>query len=351
MEEKRPLVRNIQKRLDSSIERARKKGQERLTIMVIPHGHDKIFSLQLNWLMITFLVGTVFLAIFLSGYGIYLTGVKDREIARLKGLYGVNFSSAVSLEENTNESLEVNQDLLDKLQEISDIIGIPESELEILPDPDSSRSMANRILYTEVLRRLDMGPGSNFLPPVYAIKTLQTIMHDQNPLLAALHENLGRGIGVYSGIPLGRALPPGTSYVDTSGFGGRVDPFGGSGGEFHNGFDSSGAEGTAVVATAAGVVTGIYNWDPGYGNAIIIQHGYGFYTLYGHLSRILINQGAVVKKGQLIGAMGSTGRATGSHLHYEVWLGNSNRVDPRRFICATDLSTQTCRQENNAFSF
>jgi murein DD-endopeptidase MepM/ murein hydrolase activator NlpD len=115
----------------------------------------------------------------------------------------------------------------------------------------------------------------------------------------------------------------------TSGFGVRSDPFRG-GSAMHAGVDISGPIGTAIYATADGMV-GRAQWANGYGNLIELVHGKGIQTRYGHLSAILVAPGARVTRGQLIGRMGSTGRSTGSHLHYEVRL-DGHAVNPMPFL-------------------
>ena len=102
-----------------------------------------------------------------------------------------------------------------------------------------------------------------------------------------------------------------------SGVGVRNNPFGGSSIEFHKGQDISAPSGTPVNATADGVVV-IARWVKGYGNGIYIDHGNGISTRYGHLSRIDVVEGQTVKRGEHLGLVGSTGRSTGPHLHYEV---------------------------------
>jgi murein DD-endopeptidase MepM/ murein hydrolase activator NlpD len=106
-----------------------------------------------------------------------------------------------------------------------------------------------------------------------------------------------------------------------SGVGTRKNPFGGSSYEFHKGQDISAPMGTPINATADGVVV-IARWVRGYGNGIYIDHGNGISTRYGHLSRIDVIEGQPVKKGQHLGLVGSTGRSTGPHLHYEVRINN-----------------------------
>jgi len=72
-------------------------------------------------------------------------------------------------------------------------------------------------------------------------------------------------------------------------------------------------------------------WAQGYGMCAVVDHGFGYSTLYGHMSEIVSKQGAQVKRGQMIGRMGSTGTSTGNHLHYEVWTGGLPR-DPMKFL-------------------
>lgn len=113
-------------------------------------------------------------------------------------------------------------------------------------------------------------------------------------------------------------------------FGFRRNPFGGRTYEFHAGMDIDGERGDQVVAPASGVVTEA-GWKGGYGQMIEIDHGNGLKTRYGHLSKIEISAGDVLTRGQLIGNVGSTGRSTGPHLHYELRL-NDRPINPRRFL-------------------
>ncbi len=117
----------------------------------------------------------------------------------------------------------------------------------------------------------------------------------------------------------------------TSGFGSRYDPFTGRLAR-HMGIDFSGPTGAPVYATQNGrVVTS--GWKGSYGNTIDIQHALGVSTRYGHLSRIMVSSGDIIKKGQLIGIQGSTGRSTGPHLHYEVRYYDKP-LNPTNFIKA-----------------
>lgn len=121
-------------------------------------------------------------------------------------------------------------------------------------------------------------------------------------------------------------------------FGFRRNPFGGRTYEFHAGMDIDGERGDIVVAPANGTVVKA-GWTGGYGNMIEVDHGSGLTTRYGHLSKIEAASGDTITRGQLIGYVGSTGRSTGPHLHYELRL-NDTPIDPRHFLPpeATDLT-------------
>ena len=120
----------------------------------------------------------------------------------------------------------------------------------------------------------------------------------------------------------------------TSGYGIRSDPFQGRAAR-HQGIDLAAPYGTPIYATADGVVTDAGYNNGGYGNLIKVDHGRGIETRYGHLAQMLVRDGQPVKRGQLIGRMGSTGRSTGSHLHYEVRI-EGRAVNPIPFMKSTD---------------
>lgn len=112
--------------------------------------------------------------------------------------------------------------------------------------------------------------------------------------------------------------PLSSKYLKTmaSGYGYRRDPVYGTT-KFHEGMDFSADVGTPVYATGDGVVK-TAGWESGYGNSIVIDHGYNYVTRFAHLSKILVKPGQTVKRGDLIGNVGNTGKSTGPHLHYEV---------------------------------
>jgi murein DD-endopeptidase MepM/ murein hydrolase activator NlpD len=112
----------------------------------------------------------------------------------------------------------------------------------------------------------------------------------------------------------------------------RTDPFSGEG-EFHKGVDISATTGTPVHVTADGIVVHA-EVESGYGKLIVVDHGGGFQTYYAHLSKFFVHTGQAVRRGETIGAVGSTGRVTAPHLHYEVRMGGAP-VNPTRYLKST----------------
>jgi murein DD-endopeptidase MepM/ murein hydrolase activator NlpD len=115
----------------------------------------------------------------------------------------------------------------------------------------------------------------------------------------------------------------------SSGMGPRTDPVNG-GSDYHNGLDIAGDKGQPVYATAAGVVTQA-GYSGAFGNLIVVDHGFGLETRYGHLSGFNVQKGSQVKRGEMIGRLGSTGRTTGNHLHYEV-MANGRLLNPLQLL-------------------
>lgn len=115
-----------------------------------------------------------------------------------------------------------------------------------------------------------------------------------------------------------------------SGFGMRIDPVYGTP-KMHKGLDFTAPQGTPIYATGNGVVSLAGVSDGGYGNHVVINHGYGYETLYGHMVRVKARRGQRVKRGEVIGWVGSTGKSTGPHCHYEVRI-NGHEVDPVYFF-------------------
>jgi len=155
--------------------------------------------------------------------------------------------------------------------------------------------------------------------------------------LQAKMSRLEKEMSSYEAVLRERGYTPSIWPVDgklESGFGGRSNPFGGGGYEFHSGQDIEAAWGASVVAGAKGQVSFV-GWQNGYGQLVVIDHGGGLTTRYGHLSHIDVTQGESVARGQFIGRVGSTGRSTGPHLHYEVRI-NEDPVNPLQYLLTSE---------------
>ena len=172
--------------------------------------------------------------------------------------------------------------------------------------------------------------GSSIEVPDFlaSLEELSSKIEDRSQQLSVLEEMLMTRNLQAEVIPAGRPITRGwlSSY-----YGMRTDPFNGRRAH-HSGIDFAGKMGSDVVTVAAGVVTYSARRS-GYGNLVEINHGKGYVTRYGHNSELLVEVGDTVKKGQVIAKMGSSGRSTGPHVHFEV-LVNGRAVNPKKYILA-----------------
>ena len=162
-----------------------------------------------------------------------------------------------------------------------------------------------------------------------------------DPRFRRLGASLARMEGLERGLDSIPQVRPASVEAISSGFGYRSDPFSG-GAAFHNGIDFKGPRGAPIFAAAKGVVS-FAGVRQGYGNCIEISHGNGLMTRYAHMSRMGSSVGEKVGAGEVIGAIGNTGRSTGPHLHFEVRI-NDRPVNPRPFLEAS----RNVRQENGS---
>jgi murein DD-endopeptidase MepM/ murein hydrolase activator NlpD len=154
-------------------------------------------------------------------------------------------------------------------------------------------------------------------------------------MLESRAARLEEELGAYESALRERARVPSIWPVEgesTDSFGVRGNPFGGGSSEFHPGQDIAAPRGTPVFAAAAGTVLQS-GWQNGYGQTVVIDHGNSLTTRYGHLSKIEVSAGQELKRGDELGQVGSTGRSTGPHLHYEVRIGDVP-VSPLHYLPA-----------------
>jgi murein DD-endopeptidase MepM/ murein hydrolase activator NlpD len=199
-------------------------------------------------------------------------------------------------------------------------------------DPAASRAMEKLPV---AVRSRAMGGGSgSSLPNVQAgaVGALDSTFNVLKDVLGAIENRLNLvRTGVERRQALAAATPsiwPVTGWLSSS-YGNRRDPFTGSD-DFHPGLDISATHGEPVQATADGTVSSASR-NGAYGNLVVLDHGFGIATRYGHLSRFAVMNGQAVKRGDVIGYVGSTGRSTSSHLHYEV-LVNGRLTNPLKLL-------------------
>jgi murein DD-endopeptidase MepM/ murein hydrolase activator NlpD len=189
----------------------------------------------------------------------------------------------------------------------------------------SLEMFANEVSIAYGIKQKLEGPagisGEGRLLPTYsdsvaAYRVLRSYHSVQNSFARRWHTNVQPSIWPVEGRLMG-------------GFGERTDPFSGEG-AMHTGVDISAPTGTPVRTTADGIVT-LAAWNSGYGQLVVVDHGGGLETYYAHLSRFTVVEGQEVRRGEQIGAVGSTGRVTAPHLHYEVRIGGAP-VNPHQFL-------------------
>ena len=199
---------------------------------------------------------------------------------------------------------------------------------------DIDANLSDTGLTSELILSHWNGDGSATGGPFIADGSLDAIFtgSDDDPLYL-LHDNRRKLDSVRSALMSFPTAKPVDNYYISSYFGRRKDPFRRVW-AMHHGLDMAGWPGSAINATADGVVTKAGTWGA-YGRMVEIDHGNGFKTRYGHMKRVRVKRGQQISRGQRVGDMGRTGRSTGTHLHYEIWFGGKPR-NPLPFLKAAE---------------
>ena len=200
---------------------------------------------------------------------------------------------------------------------------------EANPIPDSARAKAMEVA-KEIATVEGMGNNELFNSIFNSLNVLNNRIKAQKDSYNQIDELIKNKTQILSHTP---AIQP-VSNKDlnriASGFGYRIDPVYKTV-KMHAGLDFAAPQGTPIYATANGTISIAVNKGNGYGNHVIINHGYGYQTLYGHMVKVKANPGQKVSRGEVIGWVGSTGKSTGPHCHYEVHK-NGNKIDPVYFF-------------------
>lgn len=243
---------------------------------------------------------------------------------------------------------EVNRIYTDRYRDIDDRLKLLErrdnevyrSVFEATPIPDSAR--AKQIESKKELQLVAGMENSEMTEGIYnSLNTIYNRIANQEGSYKEIEKMIKNKEKLLASTPAIQPLSNRDLNRLSSGFGYRIDPVYKTV-KFHPGLDFSAPQGTPIYATAEGTVQTAGNLGNGYGNHIVIQHGYSYSTLYGHMSRIKAKRGQRVKRGEVIGYVGSTGKSTGSHLHYEVFKGRK-RLDPIYFFY-NDLTPEQYQQ-------
>jgi len=220
------------------------------------------------------------------------------------------------LSKKETEIRKLKEELKNKEEEIKRIAQEKETLVRKLKIIEEKIKKANKTLKRKGIR-IKLPQGGKFIPAEEGEKL--KLYAD------TLDKNIDKLLKVMADVPIGVPL-----YGKiTSRFGKRRDPLNGRR-AFHSGLDLKARYKQAVFATANGYVE-FAGWKPGYGKVVIIRHKYGYKTYYGHLSKIRVRKGKWVKAGTVIGYAGSTGRATGVHLHYEI-RRYGKLINPLKFL-------------------
>ncbi len=243
---------------------------------------------------------------------------------------------------------EVNKIYADRYRDIDDRLKLLErrdnevyrSVFEATPIPDSAR--AKQIESKKELQLVAGMENSEMTEGIYnTLNTIYNRITNQEGSYKEIEKMIKNKEKLLASTPAIQPLSNRDLNRLSSGFGYRIDPVYKTV-KFHPGLDFSAPQGTPIYATAEGTVQTAGNVGNGYGNHIVIQHGYSYSTLYGHMSRIKAKRGQRVKRGEVIGYVGSTGKSTGAHLHYEVFKGRK-RLDPIYFFY-NDLTPEQYQQ-------
>ncbi|MDL1957215.1 MAG: peptidoglycan DD-metalloendopeptidase family protein [Candidatus Desulfofervidus auxilii] len=277
---------------------------QEVTITIIPHRGNKLFEIKFSFLGL-WLVMFLFIFTYLATF---ILALKISDYFELKQELKKTQAGLLAWQKKYNQDVGCLKETLAQLRET-------EYKLRELLKLGSKE---------EIIKQAEI----ESLMPYSGAVDIDAIKHEIEKRLESLSE-LKKYLKTQKSIYLATPLSwPTLGYI-SSRFGWRIHPITGKK-DFHGGVDISAPAGTPVRSTANGVV--VYAGRTKFnGNFVIIEHGYGYTTLYAHLKKYIVRVGQKVKRGDIIGYVGSTGLATGPHLHYEIWK-NKRRVNPLPYI-------------------
>ena len=287
------------------------------TIIIVPHNKTKFTKLTFTTRTFAMAVSGAMLAVVLAVFALAYTGNAVHRRAELRRLQAEN-AELKEVNQRLEGAVTMVQDQLDEFEARTSRLALaaglntplaPVFEGGLSTDAAGSGGPYDRLTF---------GPAE-----------MDHISGRIESLLGEIEDELGERSRSLSCTP---SVAP-VRGVYTDGFGRRKDPFTGRW-AWHRGLDIAARKGTDVVAPADGVIV-FSGWDSGYGRVMRISHGFGYTTVFAHLHSALVNPGDEVRRGQVIAQVGSTGRSTGPHLHYEVHA-DGKAVNPLYYILNAD---------------
>ena len=299
----------------------------RISLIIIPHNEKNVIKIEFSGLLLLFLLFLLVTLVILSSvYLIRSTNDQtDHRIFEEEYQNRVVFLHYNEMADELEESLELLSKNSEDLNQLAWEKYLKDSSItrDYIPDePEFYISELKDTLHSNM---------NLYQQSVIKISYLSYQLKRQQPVFQNAMDYLNTRESIFQSMPRGRPLSLGIGRI-TSTYGERTDPFGFGTGDFHNGVDFAAGERTPIYATAPGIVSESEHSEGGLGKSLRIDHENGFYTLYGHCSLILVTKGMKVKRGDKVALVGATGKATGSHLHYEVHIGMDPPMDPKEFI-------------------
>jgi murein DD-endopeptidase MepM/ murein hydrolase activator NlpD len=288
-------------------------------VMFIPHSEKRIFNFQISVFTLIFLV--FLLSVLLIGFIGMTTHFTTTNDQFLKVSNSLNASEA-SLESFKDEIVELRRvvkDFKSRMEGVLTEIGTDGAKNYL------EQGVGGDLSSLVSLEDVEFGN----LRDLSDLISLRTYLENAVEPLGEIHQVLEAQRELLVDIPTLWPLK-GVHGNITNRFGPAKHPFTG-GWYLHKGIDIAWGYGVPIVATANGKIQKVDNDPMGLGWYIVLRHNYGFHTRYGHLDRIIVQKGQEVRRGQIIGYMGSSGLSTGPHLHYEVGIG-TQVVDPEQFL-------------------
>jgi murein DD-endopeptidase MepM/ murein hydrolase activator NlpD len=293
---------------------------KRLSFMLIPDSRDKLRQFSISY---GFIISCAAIVVFLFLANIYLTNsymnsrASAEEMTRLKAENELLSEKYGELKDEVTQARSIYSDLVEKEIVIRNIFGLPEisrDERQLGIGGPENRVYENLSPSVQTAHSTEL-----------EVDALLRLANFEKEKYDEVYDILVEKKSILDHTP---SIIPARGYR-TRGFGMQADPFTGYR-RFHGGIDIGNKTGTPIYATADGIVQSTSRGSD-LGRLITVNHGYGYKTRYGHLSKIEVKRGQKVHRGDLIGLMGSTGYSTGPHLHYEV-IKNGKQVNPLEYI-------------------